>query len=156
MSALGTPVLINQNRSYWLSSIGTDPQHNTITANHAFFSTLSVSDVAQISTLQASSFQLTNDLQASTIETSSFFTNYAKTSTLQWASADASGVGYVNITTDPSGVRVTGDPISFDNLVYFLSTITLVPVSTIVDTDIFAQKGYFSTISTGNLSANQA
>jgi hypothetical protein len=71
---------------------------------------------------------------------------------LIWASDLSGGSGTVLITTDPSGVKVTGDPIVFGNLVYFTSTINLVPVSTIVDTDIFSSNAYFSTMSSGNIS----
>jgi hypothetical protein len=160
MSAIGVQSQINSDRALWLSSIPTDVIHgnvicDTIIASAGYISTF-FSDNTQISSLVASTLNITDSLNVSTVETSSFLTNFGKTSTLQWASADLSGVGYVNITTDVSGVKVTGDAIVFENLVYFLSTITLVPVSTIVDTDIFAQNGYFSTISTGSLSTNLA
>ena len=160
MSALGHQSLINTNRAYWLSSIANDVTHSTITtqeidANLARFSTVYVSDYLTTSTLNASSFSLKNlDLSEGYIST--LRTNNAYTSTLVWASGDASGVGYVRITTDPSGVQVDGAPIRFDNLVYLTSTINIVQVSTIVDTDIFAQNGYFSTLSAGILSANVA
>lgn len=165
MSALGTPVLINPNRAYWLSSIGSDVVHSTITtqeidAGIGRFSTVYVSDFLTTSTLNASSFTLTN-LDLSNANISTLKTSNAFTSTLVWASGDASGTGQVIITTDPSGVSVDGDAIRFNNLVYFTSTITIVPVSTVVDQDIFAQRGFFSTlssgsISTGNLQASNA
>lgn len=156
MSALGTPVLINPNRAYWLSSIANDVIHSTIQtqeidAGIARFSTVYVSDFLTTSTLNASSFTLTN-LDLSEANISTLYTNSAYTSTLYWASGDASGTGQVKITTDPSGVSVDGDPIKFNNLVYFTSTITIVPVSTVVDQDIFAQRGFFSTLSSGSIS----
>lgn len=159
MSALGTPVLINANRAYWLSSIANDVTHSTITtqeidAGIARFSTVYVSDFLTTSTLNASSFKLTY-LDLSEANVSTLRTNNIYTSSQTWASDLSGGVGYVRISTDASGVQVDGDPIRFDNLVYFTSTITLVPVSTIVDTDIFSQNGYFSTLSSGSISAGQ-
>ena len=156
MSALGSPVLINPNRAYWLSSISNDVIHSTIQtqeidAGIARFSTVYVSDFLTTSTLNASSFTLTN-LDLSEANISTLKTNNAFTSSLTWASDLSGGSGKVLITTDPSGVRVSGDPIVFGDLVYFTSTINLVPVSTIVDTDIFSQRGFFSTISSGSIS----
>jgi hypothetical protein len=157
MSALTSPVLINQNRAYWLSSIQNDVIHSTIQcqeidANLARFSTVFISDQLNTSTLNASSFKLTY-LDLSEANISTLRTNAAFTSSQTWASDLSGGVGYVRISTDASGVQVDGDPIRFDNLVYFTSTITIVPVSTIIDTDIFAQNGYFSTLSSGSISS---
>lgn len=156
MSALTSPVLINQNRAYWLSSIQNDVVHSTIAcreidADLARFSTVYVSDFLTTSTLNASSFTLTN-LDLSNAEISTLRTNNAFTSSLTWASDLSGGSGSVFITTDPSGVKVSGDPIVFADLVYFTSTINLVPVSTIVDTDIFSSNAYFSTMSSGTVS----
>lgn len=157
MSALGTPVLINKDRAYWLSSIANDVVHSTIVAQEldsaiARFSTVYVSDFLTTSTLNASSFTLTN-LDLSEANISTLKTNQAFTSSLTWASDLSGGVGTVNITTDPSGVRVFGDPIRFDNLVYLTSTINIIQVSTLVDTDIFASNGFFSSLSSGSISA---
>lgn len=159
MSALGTPVLINNNNAYWLSSITNDVVHSTITtqeidANLARFSTVFVSDQLTTSSLNASSFSL-KSLDLSEGYVSTLYTNNIFTSSQTWASDLSGGLGYVKINTDPSGVRVIGDPITFGNLVYFTSTITLVPVSTLIDTDLFAQNGYFSTLSSGSISAGQ-
>ena len=156
MSALGTPVLINPNRAYWLSTIGNDVIHSTIVtqeidANLARFSTVYVSDFLQTSTLKASTFTLTN-LDLSEANISTLKTSNAFTSSLTWASDLSGGSGTVTIVTDPSGVKIDGDPIVFGNLVYFTSSITVVPVSTIVDTDILAQRGFFSTLSSGSIS----
>jgi len=157
MSALGHQSLINSNRAYWLSSISNDVTHSTITtqeidANLARFSTVFVSDFLTTSSLNASSFSLKNlDLSEGYIST--LRTNNAFTSSLTWASDLSGGSGTVVIQTDPSGVRISGDPIIFTDLVYFTSTITTLPVSTIVDTDIFAQNGYFSTLSSGSISS---
>jgi hypothetical protein len=156
MSALTSPVLINRDRAYWLSSISNNVTHSTITtqeidANLARFSTVYVSDFLTTSSLNASSFSLKSlDLSEGYIST--LRTNNTYTSSLVWASDLSGGSGSVLITTDPSGVKVTGDPIVFGNLVYFTSTINLVPVSTIVDTDIFSSNAYFSTMSSGNIS----
>jgi hypothetical protein len=65
------------------------------------------------------------------------------------ASDLSGGVGYVRFSVDASGIQVDGDPIRFDNLVYLTSTINIIQVSTLVDTDIFAQRGFFSTLSSG-------
>ena len=159
MSALTSPVLINPNRAYWLSSIANDVIHSTITtqeidANLARFSTVYVSDQLTTSSLNASSFSL-KSLDLSEGYVSTLFTNNIYTSSQTWASDLSGGLGFVRVQTDPSGVRVSGDPIVFGDLVYFTSTITLVPVSTIVNTDIFAQNGYFSTLSSGSISAGQ-
>lgn len=157
MSANGIPVLINGSRSYWLSSIGADVIHSTIVtdtidANYANFSTVFANQI-NASSIAVSTLNFQNS-DVSGMFVSSIKGNFGKFSTLQWASDLSGGVGYVNITTDPSGVSVTGDPIIFNNLVYLTSTINIVQVSTIVDTDIFAKNGYFSTLSSGTISTN--
>jgi hypothetical protein len=159
MSALTSPVLINRERAYWLSSIANDVTHSTITtqeidANLARFSTVFVSDQLTTSSLNASSFSL-KSLDLSEGYVSTLYTNNIFTSSQTWASGLAGGVGFVRISTDASGVQVDGDPIRFDNLVYLTSTINIVQVSTIIDTDIFAQRGFFSTLSSGAISAGQ-
>jgi hypothetical protein len=159
MSALTSPVLINSNRAYWLSSIANDVTHSTITtqeidANLARFSTVFVSDQLTTSSLTASSFSL-KALDLSEGYVSTLFTNNIFTSSQTWASDLSGGVGFVRVQTDPSGVRVSGDPIVFGDLVYFTSTITIVPVSTIVNTDILSANGFFSTLSSGSISAGQ-
>jgi hypothetical protein len=159
MSALTSPVLINRERAYWLSSLTNNPVHSTITtqeidASLARFSTVFVSDQLTTSSLNASSFSLKYlDLSEGYIST--LRTNNAFTSSLTWASDLSGGIGSVVVRTDPSGVKISGDPIIFTDLVYFTSTITTLPVSTIVDTDIFAQNGFFSTLSSGSISAGQ-
>lgn len=157
MSGLGSPVLINNSRSYWLSSISNDVVHSTVTvdtldANFANISSFFAND-ATVSTAKFSTFGVAN-LDVSGMYVSSLAGNSAFLSTLFLASGD--GVNpFMRFTTDPSGIQVDGCPIRFDNLVYLTSTINIIQVSTLVDQDIFAQNGYFSTISTGNLSANQ-
>jgi len=157
MSAIGVQSQINKDRALWLSTIPSDVIHgniicDTIFANAGFVSTL-YSDNLNVSTLNASTLNV-KSLDVSGMYVSSITGNFGKFSTLQWASDLSGGVGYVNITTDPSGVAVTGDPIVFNNLVYLTSTINIVQVSTIVDTDIFASNGYFSTLSSGSISTN--
>jgi hypothetical protein len=152
MSALGVPVLINPNKSYWLSSIGTDVIHSTIVtdtidANVGNFSTL-YTDVLNSSTLNVSSLNA-SVFDVSGMYVSSIRGNTAFFSTVTLASDLSGGVGYVRFSVDASGIQVDGDPIRFDNLVYLTSTINIVQVSTIVDTDIFAQRGFFSTLSSG-------
>lgn len=152
MSALGVPVLINPNKSYWLSSIGTDVIHSTIVtdtidANLGNISTLN-SDYINASTLNVSSLNAAS-FDVSGMYVSSIRGNTAFFSTVTLASDLSGGVGYVRFSVDASGIQVDGDPIRFDNLVYLTSTINIVQVSTIVDTDIFAQRGFFSTLSSG-------
>ena len=156
--SLGAQTLINQERAFYLSSIPNDVIHrnvlcDTIIANTGYISTL-YSDNAEFSTLNASTLAV-KSLDVSGMFVSSITGNFGKFSTLQLASDLSGGVGFVNFTTDASGIIVTGDPIKFNNLVYLTSTINIVQVSTIVDTDIFASNGYFSTISTNNLFNNQ-
>lgn len=158
MSHLGTPVLINTNRAYWLSSIGNDVIHSTIQtdtidANFANISTL-FANSATVSTAKFSTFGVAN-LDVSGMYVSSIRGNTGFLSSLSLASDLSGGVGYVRFSVDASGIQVDGDPIRFDNLVYLTSTINIIQVSTLVDTDIFAQRGFFSSISSGNLSANQ-
>lgn len=156
MSALGSPVLINTNRAYWLSSIGSDVIHSTIVvdeldANVARVSTLIAENITA-STVNVSSLNLeTSDVSGMYV--SSIRGNEAFFSSMTIASDLSGGLGYVRFHVDASGVQVDGDPIRFDNLVYLTSTINIVQVSTIVDTDIFAQRGFFSTLSTGNLTS---
>lgn len=156
MSALGTPVLINTNRAYWLSSIGSDVIHSTIVvdeldANVARVSTL-VAENITASTVNVSSLNFeTSDVSGMYV--SSIRGNDAFFSSLTIASDLSGGLGYVRFHVDASGVQVDGDPIRFDNLVYLTSTINIIQVSTLVDTDIFAQRGFFSTLSTGNLTS---
>ena len=152
MSALGVPVLINPNKSYWLSSIGTDVIHSTIVtdtidANLGNISTLN-SDFINASTLNVSSLNAAA-FDVSGMYVSSIRGNTAFFSTMTLASDLSGGVGYVRFSVDASGIQVDGDPIRFDNLVYLTSSINIVQVSTIVDTDIFAQRGFFSTLSSG-------
>jgi hypothetical protein len=149
--SLGIPVLINQNRSYWLSSIGNDVIHSTIQvqeldASVGRFSTL-FADQAEFSTLNVSTLSFQNS-DVSGMYVSSIRGNTAFFSTMTLASDLSGGVGYVRFSVDASGIQVDGDPIRFDNLVYLTSTINIIQVSTLVDTDIFAQNGYFSTLST--------
>ena len=159
MSALGTPVLINRNRAYWLSSIASDVIHSTIVvdeldANVARVSTL-IADNIEASTVNVSSLRLeTSDVSGMYV--SSIAGNSAFFSTLSIASDLSGGLGYVRFSVDASGVQVDGDPIRFDNLVYLTSSINIVQVSTIVDTDIFAQRGFFSTLSSGSLQSGTA
>lgn len=158
MSHLGTPVLINSNRAYWLSSIANDVIHSTIQtdtidANFANISSL-FANTATVSTAKFSTFGVAN-LDVSGMYVSSLRGNTGFLSSLSLASDLSGGVGYVRFSVDASGIQVDGDPIRFDNLVYLTSTINIIQVSTLVDTDIFAQRGFFSSISSGNLSANQ-
>lgn len=157
MSALTTPVLINTNRSYWLSSIGTDVIHSTIQvqeldASVGRFSTIFSDNIyastLNVSTLGAATFDVSGMYVSSIRGNTAFF------SSLSLASDLSGGVGFVRFSVDASGIQVDGDPIRFDNLVYLTSTINIVQVSTIVDQSINAQQGFFSTISTGSLSAN--
>jgi hypothetical protein len=144
MSALGVPVLINPNRSYWLSSIGNDTIHSTIKVQEIDAVIANIS-TANISTLNADDLAFRN-LDLSGLTVSSINANTATLSTLNLQSGD--GVNpFLTFTVDPSGVRVDGCPIIFNDLVYLTSTINIIQVSTLVDTDIFAQNGYFSTIS---------
>lgn len=155
MSALGTPVLINTKRAYWLSSIGTDVIHSTIVvdeldANTARISTLIAENITA-STMNVSTLNFENS-DVSGMYVSSIRGNSAFFSTLNIASDLSGGVGYVRFSVDASGIQVDGDPIRFDNLVYLTSTINIVQVSTLVDTDIFSQNGFFSTLSSGSIS----
>ena len=158
MSGLGIPVLINPNRSYWLSSIGNDVIHSTIQvqeldASIGRFSTLTA-DQGSFSTLNASTLNLqTSDVSGMYV--SSIRGNTAFFSSLSLASDLSGGVGFVRFSVDASGIQVDGDPIRFDNLVYLTSTINIIQVSTLVDTDIFASNGYFSSLSTGVFNAGQ-
>ena len=156
MSGLGIPVLINPNRSYWLSSIGNDVIHSTIQvqeldANIGRFSTLTA-DQGSFSTLNVSTLSL-QDTDVSGMYVSSIRGNTAFFSTVTLASDLSGGLGYVRFSVDASGIQVDGDPIRFDNLVYLTSTINIIQVSTLVDTDIFASNGYFSSLSTGVFNA---
>ncbi len=156
--SLGAQTLINQERAFYLSSIPTDVIHgkvlcDTIIANQGYISTL-YSDNAEFSTLNASTLEV-KSLDVSGMFVSSIKGNTGFFSTVTLASDLSGGVGYVRFTVDASGIQVDGDPIRFDNLVYLTSTINIVQVSTIVDTDIFASNGYFSSISTNNLFNNQ-
>lgn len=149
--------MLNSRDAYYLSSIGNDVLHSTIQcqeldASLARFSTVFISDSLTTSTLKASSFTL-NYLDLSEANISTLRTNAAFTSSQTWNSDLSGGLGSVIIRSDASGVRVLGDPIVFQNLVYFTSTITIVPVSTVVDVDIFSQNGYFSTLSSGSISS---
>ena len=158
MSGLGIPVLINPNRSYWLSSIGNDVIHSTIQvqeldANIGRFSTLTA-DQGSFSTLNVSTLSL-QDTDVSGMYVSSIRGNTAFFSTVTLASDLSGGLGYVRFSVDASGIQVDGDPIRFDNLVYLTSTINIIQVSTLVDTDIFASNGYFSSLSTGVFNAGQ-
>lgn len=159
MSALGTPVLINSNRAYWLSSIANDVIHSTIQtdtidANFGNISSLFAND-ATVSTAKFSTFGVAN-LDVSGMYVSSIRGNTGFFSSLSLASDLSGGLGYVRFSVDASGIQVDGDPIRFDNLVYLTSTINIIQVSTLIDTDIFAQRGFFSSISTGNFSCGQA
>jgi len=157
MSALGVPVLVNQNKAYWLSSIGTDVIHSTIQvqeldASVGRFSTLYADTInastLNVSTLGASAFDVSGMYVSSIKGNTAFF------SSMSLASDLSGGVGYVRFSVDASGIQVDGDPIRFDNLVYLTSTINIIQVSTLVDTDIFAANGYFSTLSSGSISGN--
>lgn len=159
MSALGIPVLINSNRSYWLSSIAADISHNsiitgTIDANVGNISTLFANN-ATISSLNVSTLGLQSS-DVSGMYVSSIRGNTAFFSSLSLASDLSGGLGYVRFSVDASGIQVDGDPIRFDNLVYLTSSINIIQVSTLVDTDIFGSNAYFSTLSTGNLSTGLA
>lgn len=158
MSILGHQSLINTKDAYWLSSIASDVVHSTIQvqeldANIGRFSTL-FADTLNASTINVSSLNQQN-ADVSGMYVSSIRGNTAFFSTVTLASDLSGGVGYVRFSVDASGIQVDGDPIRFDNLVYLTSTINIVQVSTIVDTDIFAQQGYFSTLSTGVLNSEQ-
>lgn len=159
MSAFGSPVFKSPNKSYWLSEVPSELLPSTIAtdtidANFGNFSTLFADDMT-VSTARFSTFGVQN-LDVSGMYVSSIAANSGFFSTLFMASDLSGGLGYVRFTTDASGIQVDGDPIRFDNLVYLTSTINIIQVSTLVDTDIFAQRGFFSTLSTGNFSANQS
>jgi hypothetical protein len=159
MSAIGVQSQINKDRALWLSSIPDDVVHgnvicDTLFANAGFISTL-YSDNTNVSTLNASTLNLTTS-DVSGMYVSSLRGNTAFFSSLTLASDLSGGVGFVRFSVDASGIQVDGDPIRFDNLLYITSSINIVQVSTIIDTDIFASNGYFSTISTGNLSTGLA
>jgi hypothetical protein len=159
MSALGVPVLINPDRAYWLSSIASDVIHSTIQvqeldANVGRFSTL-FADQAEFSSFNVSTLAA-RDFDVSGMYVSSIRGNTAFFSTMTLASDLSGGVGFVRFSVDASGIQVDGDPIRFDNLVYLTSTINIIQVSTLVDTDIFAANGFFSTLSTGSLSSGLA
>ena len=158
MSAIGVQSQINKDRALWLSTIPSDVIHgniicDTILANAGYISTL-YTDNLNVSTLNTSTLAVTN-LDVSGMFVSSIRGNTGFFSTVTLASDLSGGVGYVRFSVDASGIQVDGDPIRFDNLVYLTSTINIVNVSTIVDTDIFASNGYFSTLSTNLLQANQ-
>ena len=158
MSAIGVQSQINKDRALWLSTIPSDVIHgniicDTILANAGYISTL-YTDNLNVSTLNTSTLAVTN-LDVSGMFVSSIRGNTGFFSTVTLASDLSGGVGYVRFSVDASGIQVDGDPIRFDNLVYLTSTINIVQVSTIVDTDIFASNGYFSTLSTNLLQANQ-
>lgn len=152
MAALTSPVLINSSRAYWLSSIGNDPIHSTITtqeidANLARFSTVFVSGTLNASTVKA------QFLEASGAIISSLQLNQGTLSTLNLLSDLSGGIGRVRFTADASGVVVSGDPLIFNNTVFLTSSINVVQVSTIVDATIQAQSGFFSTLSSGVVTA---
>ena len=157
--SLNNQTNINKERSFFLSTIpetiiATDIICDTLFANAGFISTL-MTDNLTASTLNVSTLAVKN-LDVSGMYVSTIRGNTAFFSTMTFASDLSGGVGYVRFSVDASGIQVDGDPIRFDNLVYLTSTINIVQVSTIVDTDIFAQRGFFSTLSSGNFSANQA
>jgi len=150
MSVLGHQSLINTRDAFWLSSISADVQHSTIQVQEIDAAIANIS-TANISTLNVDDLELTT-LDVSGLVVSSIFGNTATLSTLNLISGD--GVNpYLTFTTDPSGVRVQGCPIIFDDLVYLTSTINIVQVSTLVDTDLFASNGYFSSLSSGSFVA---
>ena len=156
MSALGAQTLINQERSFYLSSIPTDVIHSTIVvdqidANTGFFSTLFGENITA-STMAVSTLNFQNS-DVSGMFVSSIKGNTAFFSSMTLASDLSGGVGFVRFSVDASGIQVDGDPIRFDNLVYLTSTINIIQVSTLVDTDIFASNGFFSTLSSGSLSS---
>lgn len=158
MSILGHQSLINTKDAFWLSSIANDVIHSTIQvqeldASVGRFSTL-FADTLNASTINVSSLSQEN-ADVSGMYVSSIRGNTAFFSTMTLASDLSGGVGYVRFSVDASGIQVDGDPIRFDNLVYLTSSINIVQVSTIVDTDIFAQRGFFSTLSTGVLDSQQ-
>jgi hypothetical protein len=121
-----------------------------IDANVARVSTLIAENITA-STMNVSTLNFQNS-DVSGMYVSSIRGNSAFFSSLTIASDLSGGLGYVRFHVDASGVQVDGDPIRFDNLVYLTSTINIVQVSTIVDTDIFSQNGFFSTLSSGSLS----
>lgn len=156
MSVLGHQSLINTKDAFWLSSIANDVTHSTIQvqeldANIGRFSTL-FADILNASTINVSSLSQQN-ADVSGMYVSSIRGNTAFFSTVTLASDLSGGVGYVRFSVDASGIQVDGDPIRFDNLVYLTSSINIVQVSTIVDTDIFASNGYFSSLSSGSFVA---
>ena len=158
MSILGHQSLINSKDAFWLSSIANDVIHSTIQvqeldASVGRFSTL-FADTFNASTINVSSLSQEN-ADVSGMYVSSIQGNTAFFSTVTLASDLSGGVGYVRFSVDASGIQVDGDPIRFDNIVYLTSTINIVQVSTIVDTDIFAQNGYFSTLSSGIFNSQQ-
>jgi hypothetical protein len=158
MSANGNQTNINQDRAFYLSTIPTDVIHSTIQVQEldaavGRFSTL-FSDQGFFSSLNVSTLNFQNS-DVSGMYVSSIRGNTAFFSTVTLASDLSGGVGYVRFSVDASGIQVDGDPIRFDNLVYLTSSINIVQVSTIVDTDIFASNGYFSTLSSGILQFDQ-
>lgn len=155
MSAIGVQSQINKDRALWLSSIPSDVIHgnilcDTIIANAGYISTL-YSDNTNVSTLNVSTLSLTTS-DVSGMYVSSLRGNTAFFSSLSLASDLSGGLGYVRFSVDASGIQVDGDPIRFDNLVYLTSSINIIQVSTLVDTDIFGSNGYFSTLSSGTIS----
>jgi hypothetical protein len=158
MSAIGVQSQINKDRALWLSTIPTDVIHgnvicDTILANAGYISTL-FTDNLNVSTLNASTLGV-KTLDVSGMYVSTIRGNTAFFSSMTLASDLSGGLGYVRFSVDASGIQVDGDPIRFDNLVYLTSTINIIQVSTLVDTDIFASNGYFSTLSSGTLSTGQ-
>ena len=156
MSAFGSPVFINPNRAYWLSNVPSDVIHSTIQvqeldASVGRFSTVTIDDLT-VSSAVFSTFGVQN-LDVSGMYVSSINGNSGFFSSITFASDLSGGVGFVRFHVDASGIQVDGDPIRFDNLVYLTSTINIIQVSTLVDTDIFAQNGFFSTFSSGSISA---
>jgi hypothetical protein len=159
MAGLGNNVFINPERAFWLREVPPDVTHSTIVvqeldASIARISTATIDDLT-VSSAVFSTFGVQN-LDVSGMYVSSLNGNSGFFSSITFASDLSGGVGFVRFHVDASGIQVDGDPIRFDNLVYLTSTINIIQVSTLVDTDIFAQRGFFSTISTGILSANQA
>lgn len=159
MSAIGVQSQINKDRAFWLSTIPTDVIHgnilcDTIIANAGFVSSF-YSDNSEISSLKVSTLSQRN-ADVSGMYVSTIRGNTAFFSTMTLASDLSGGLGYVRFSVDASGVQVDGDPIRFDNLVYLTSTINIIQVSTLVDTDIFAQRGFFSSLSSGSFSSGKA
>ena len=159
MAGLGNNVFINPERAFWLREVPPDVSHSTIVvqeldASIARISTATIDDLT-VSSALFSTFGVQN-LDVSGMYVSSLNGNSGFFSSITFASDLSGGVGFVRFHVDASGIQVDGDPIRFDNLVYLTSTINIIQVSTLVDTDIFALRGFFSTLSSGNLFASKA